>query len=346
MAGLDFLGIELGKLIIKTFWDKGGKALGGASQSLNDEIKKLIYKASKQYVNNYNQRHGILKVLGMREPVALESVYTGVRFLDEKDIRSLGSIADLEEDYRTAQKRKFQREHSWKEGLRVAKETQYLMVLGGPGAGKSTFLRRMGLEALKLNKGEFQHHCIPVFIELKRFNSDKIDIKEVIAEELRICRFPSPNESTTKLLEQGKLLILLDGLDEVPSKNLNESIGKIQDFVDLYDTNRFIISCRTAAYRSGFRRFTDVAMADFNDEQIECFIKNWFQSESDKNAGTAQKCWKILQKTENAAAKELAHTPLLLTFLCLVYERSQRFPNNRSILYCKALRILLEEWAA
>jgi hypothetical protein len=43
---------------------------------------------------------------------------------------------------------------------------------------------------------------------------------------------------------------------------------------------------------------------------------------------------------------ELAHTPLLLTFLCLVYDRSQGFPSNRSSLYSKALRILLEEWAA
>ncbi|MFN8952991.1 MAG: NACHT domain-containing protein, partial [Aphanizomenon sp.] len=38
--------------------------------------------------------------------------------------------------------------------------------------------------------------------------------------------------------------------------------------------------------------------------------------------------------------------PLLLTFLCLVYDRSQNFPNNRSVLYKNALRILLEEWAA
>jgi predicted NACHT family NTPase len=36
----------------------------------------------------------------------------------------------------------------------------------------------------------------------------------------------------------------------------------------------------------------------------------------------------------------------LLTFLCLNYDRSQNFPNNRSVLYKKALRILLEEWAA
>jgi hypothetical protein len=87
-------------------------------------------------------------------------------------------------------------------------------------------------------------------------------------------------------------------------------------------------------------------MADFDDEQIQQFINNWFHGEDDQQAKTGEKCWELLEKPENQAAKELAHTPLLLTFLCLVYDRSQNFPNNRSVLYKKALRILLEEWAS
>lgn len=37
---------------------------------------------------------------------------------------------------------------------------------------------------------------------------------------------------------------------------------------------------------------------------------------------------------------------MLLTFLCLVYERTQDLPDNQSSLYRKALNILLEEWSA
>jgi predicted NACHT family NTPase len=50
------------------------------------------------------------------------------------------------------------------------------MVLGAPGAGKSTFLRKIGLEALKGEKGEYKHSCIPVFIDLKKFTEQEIDI--------------------------------------------------------------------------------------------------------------------------------------------------------------------------
>jgi predicted NACHT family NTPase len=342
MTGFEFLTSAVSGVAVPIF-----QSLLGIGESLNQDIKQFIFNASKQHEQNYAERHGILKVLGMREPVKLESVYTAVQFLNDDAIRDFVSIQDLEEVYRQGKGRKFDSQDSQKQlGIEVANKKQYLMVLGGPGAGKSTFLRKMGLEALKVKKVGFKHSCIPVFIELKRFTSSEINIEKFIIEEFRICGFPVPEKFTAKALEQGELLILLDGLDEVPSQNLNETINQIQNFVDKYDQNRFIASCRTAAYRGNFRRFSDVAMADFDDEQIQQFINNWFHGEDDQQAKTGEKCWELLEKPENQAAKELAHTPLLLTFLCLVYDRSQNFPNNRSVLYKKALRILLEEWAS
>ncbi|MCC5629393.1 NACHT domain-containing protein [Nostoc sphaeroides CHAB 2801] len=347
MTGMEPWAISAVSGVAAMFAQIGGQVLGGLSKTLDEKTKKLIFDASNQYQKNYEERHGILKVLGMREPVKLESLYTSVQFLDDDAIQSFESIENLENFYRQAKIRRFQSHDGKKQaGIKVANNKQYLMVLGGPGAGKSTFLRKMGLEALKGKKGGFKHACIPVFIELKRFASNNINIETFITEEFRICDFPSPDKFTAKALEEGKLLILLDGLDEVPTKNLTEAISEIQNFVDKYDQNRFIASCRTAAYRSAFRRFSDVSMADFDDTQIQQFIYNWFHCEADKQAKTSEKCWELLQKPEHEAAKELAYTPLLLTFLCLVYDRSQSFPDNRSVLYHKALRILLEEWAS
>ncbi|NJP09260.1 MAG: NACHT domain-containing protein [Leptolyngbyaceae cyanobacterium RU_5_1] len=338
--------LTLASICSRVLCDNGGKFFSWVKEQ-SEVPKQLIDRASEQYVQNYAVRHGILKVLGMREPVPLESVYTAVQFLDRDSIGQFESIEDLEKAFREQPERSFQGKNSKKQsGLKVANEKQYLMVLGGPGAGKSTFLRKMGLEALKGLGGGYAHECIPVFIELKNFASSEIELEQAIAQEFRICSFPSPDEITAKLLEQGKLLILLDGLDEVPGKNVDAAIRQIQNFVDQYDKNRFIVSCRVAAYRHNFRRFTDVAMADFNQEQIKQFIFNWFHSEADQEANTAQKCWNLLQKPESRAARELAQSPLLLTLLCLVYHSSQNFPQNRSVLYRKALRVLLEEWAA
>jgi len=340
--------LTIGSICSRILCDGGGKFFSWVqAQGSNPEV--IINRAAEQYAWNYAKRHGMLKVLGMREPVPLESVYTAVQFLDRDSISRFQSIEDLEKAFREQPGRSFQRKNSKKiDGLKVANEKQYLMVLGGPGAGKSTFLRRMGLEALKgdAGQGTYIHECIPVLLELKNFATGEIDIAAAIAQEFRICGFPSPEAVTEKLLEQGKLLILLDGLDEVPTKNMDVAIHQIQDFVDQHDRNRFIASCRIAAYQHNFRRFTDVGMADFGLEQIQQFITRWFQSDEDIKLRTAQRCWNLLQQPEYTSTKELAQTPLLLTLLCLVFDDSQTFPKNRAVLYGEAMDVMLKKWAS
>ena len=337
----------LTKIAISVFEDSTAGLLDRLRGNLDERTRTFIFQAFEQYVGNYRYRHCQLKVLGMPRPVNLEEVYTSVRLLDPEGIKALESLEALEKAYREQRRRRLDdSEEKAKPGVNLARAEQYLMVLGSPGAGKSTFLRKMGLEALKGNKGGLKHRCIPVFIELKRLIESNIDLKQLIVQEFETCNFPRAEEFTNRALRQGRLLILLDGLDEVPTDTLTNAIRTIQDFVDQYKANRFIASCRTAAYRTSFRQFTDVAMADFDDTQMEQFITNWFSSPEDKQGQKAQTCWEVLQRPENQSAKELAQTPLLLTFLCLVYGRAQRFPENRGQLYGKALRILLEEWAA
>ncbi|MGD1898040.1 MAG: NACHT domain-containing protein, partial [Phormidesmis sp.] len=341
-------------LITDTTKDQSSSALASVINGVKGKSQQAIFNASRRYIETYQKRHCQLKVLGMREPVGLASVYTGVKLLDGRDILQFDPDV-LEETFRQNRLRGYSsrgREEKKQSGITIANQKQCLMVLGGPGAGKSTFLRKVGLEALRTfyyEDAAYRPRLIPVFLELKRFDADDVDIARFIAAEFETCGFPEAEAFMQNALDQGNLLILLDGLDEVPSANLDNVLRTIQDFVDRYDSNRFIASCRVAAagYRgSAFQRFSNVTMADFDDEQIQQFTSNWFSSQQDVERKTAQKCWEVLQKPENKASKELAHTPLLLTYLCLVYNLSQRFPNNRSSLYKKALRILLEEWAA
>lgn len=342
-------------LITDTTKTGSSSVLGKAIQAVANKSKQAIFQASRKYIENYQKRHCHLKVLGMREPVKLSTVYTGVKLLDDRR-KSQYSLEDIDEDNlrktRLGGYSSSYREDKKQSGIAIANEKPYLMVLGGPGAGKSTLLRKVGLESLRTFYYEgatYRHRLIPVLLELKRFEYDKFDIVEFIITEFKICGFPEAEKFTQNALNQGNLLVLLDGLDEVPNTGLNNVLQAIQDFVDRYASNRFISSCRVAAngHRSdAFCRFSNAIMSDFDDGQIQQFIINWFGSEQDIERKTASKCWQMLQKTENRASKELAHTPLLLTYLCLFYDNTQRFPKNRCILYRKALRILLEEWAA
>ena len=320
------------------------------------KLKADIENASHEYNKSYRERHGQVKVFcaGMREPIPLDSVYVGVQFLDQHTASQYKSPKEVEQAFRARRWQYFDSNSDERQdGTQVANDKQYLMLLGGPGVGKSTFLRKVGLEALKEKDGSFAHECIPVFLELKRFTEEQIDIEVLITQEFETCGYPYPEHLANAALKSGKLLILFDGLDEVPTANVDNVIRKIGDFVHQYSQNRFIASCRTAIYKGGFTRFTEVEMADFDDSQIETYIKNWFDStphqyryQLDKEMKTAEQCWKALNTIGHNATKELARNPLLLTLLCMVYDNSQNFPQNRADLYEKALSIFLEEWVA
>ncbi|NEQ50575.1 MAG: NACHT domain-containing protein [Leptolyngbya sp. SIO3F4] len=307
---------------------------------------QAIVEASKNYHQNYLDRHCNIKVLPglMKEGKPLSTIYTAVKFLRDSDLRYFSTLDNLEDLYRQAGNRRFRvGENERQDGLEVANQEQYLMVLGGPGVGKSTFLRKLGLDALE---GRLAHSLMPVFIELKSFKNQEMSLLQAIAGELKNRGFPYSENLVESMLSDGKMLVLFDGLDEVPSAQVDTVIEQIKNFCDQYQQNRFVTSCRVAAYKGGFNRFTDVTMAEFDNEQIEQFVRRWFSSKLDEESGTADRFWEMLQQDENTSAKELAQTPLLLTFLCLVYDRSQVLPPVRSTLYGKALDILLEDWAA
>lgn len=336
--------------LTKFGWDVISK-----NEFLNQEIyigksfQDILYHLYQQYAKNYRERHGQVSVLRMSNEMPLESIYVNVQCLDDFARNDLIDSVTLEKRFRETNQRRFRYSFEMnkrKDGLTFANDAQYLMVFGGPGVGKSTFLRKVGLEALKSNQGSYKHRLLPVFLELKKFKESEINIQKLIEREFKICGFPDVQKNVSKKLAEGKLLILLDGLDEVPTENRENVIEKIQDFVDQHKQNRFILSCRTAARTTNLNRFINIEVAEFDDQQIQTFIEHWFSSEADKEAEIAKNCWELLTKSEYEAAKNLAHTPLLLTFLCLTYRRTLSFPTNRSSLYERALRIFLEEWSA
>nr|MDJ0661407.1 NACHT domain-containing protein [Crocosphaera sp.] len=304
--------------------------------------KDKIFQAAKQYISNYYKSYGQLKVLGMRKPTPLEDIYTTVKVLDKNSRRQYIYADDMEKNFKT--RKSFYKDKKLT-GIDVANQYQFLMVLGAPGSGKSTLLRKVGLDAIK---GILEYQCLPIFIELKEFNNlQYIDLLATIKTRFGDCDFTKIDKIINKGLKKGKFIFLLDGLDEVSNKTVEKLVDEIEKIVKNYRKNRFIISCRTPAYQEQqqkFDEFKNVIIAEFDDIQIRDFIDNWFNSETDQRAETAKKCLQALKA--NIGAKELARTPLLLTFICLVYDESQTLPKNKSDLYKRSLEILLEKWSS
>ncbi|NEO98979.1 MAG: NACHT domain-containing NTPase [Symploca sp. SIO2E9] len=305
------------------------------------DIEALVQEVRQKVKSNLQERCGKMRVLDMTQPIGLSDIYTKVNILEKITGRKGLSIHELLQDFdpesanfdrhglgRTTEKRV--------PGFDAVKIYSQLIVLGKPGAGKTTFLKYL---AIQCSKSNFLAEKVPVFITLKQFAEIKNqpDLSAYINQLFTNCGVKEAQ--TAKIISHGRGLILLDGLDEVTEEDANRILNQIQQFTNQYHTNSFVITCRIAAQDYTFENFTEVEVADFDDQQIRTFATKWFKSKQLDSADDF-----IKQLENNKSIKELATNPLLLTLLCLEFEDSGDFPVGRAELYHRATHTLLRKW--
>lgn len=301
------------------------------------EIPNEFQLPLKKYTDSLLERYQFVKVLGMREPVPLKSLYVRANILEKISARAGLRPEELAEFF-DFDRRAFGKKSETVDGERMVNRLDKFIVLGKPGAGKTTYLKFLTL--MMLDPGsQIERRRLPIFVTLREWADERSPLLDFVVQQFDICGFPDAQGFVEKMLAEGQCIVLFDGLDEVSSDaNQDDIIRQIRNFTDKYATNQFVMSCRVAAYSHWFERFTDVEMADFNEEQMETFIRNWFHGEPK----VATECWDRLKGSP--PLRELASVPLLLTLLCLEYSESNDFQPNRAELYKRAIETLLTKW--
>jgi adenylate kinase family enzyme len=294
------------------------------------EIDNLVTLARQAVSEDIKNQCGYIRVLDMVHPIGLNDLYTHVNILKKITGRRNLKIAQLLEMNPVGKR---------VPGLVAVEQYRKLMILGKPGAGKTTFLKKI---AIQCNSGQFLTDYIPIFITLKNFAEETHhpNLFDYINRQLFIINNTLDTQIVQTLLDQGRAIVLLDGLDEVKEEDSSRIIKQIEEFTHQYSTNHFITTCRLAAQEYTFEQFTEVEIADFDYEQIETFVTNWFLLKNEPEQPE-----RFIQELQsNKQIKELATNPLLLTLLCLEFEESGEFPPDRSELYNRAIQTLLRRW--
>jgi predicted NACHT family NTPase len=152
-----------------------------------------------------------------------------------------------------------------------------------------------------------------------------------------------------KLLEQpGRVVLLLDGLDEVFDVKLRaEVIDDIARFSSRFSHTPIILTSRVVGYQpqrlrdADFRHFM---LQDLDATQITDFVNRWHEVTFDDPAQAAPKrdrLHKAIRHSKSIAM--LAGNPLLLTMMAIL-NRNQELPRDRADLYAQASRVLLHQW--
>ncbi|MFE4106227.1 NACHT domain-containing protein [Almyronema epifaneia] len=307
------------------------------------DIDALVQTIRQQVKADIHHRCGTMRVLDMTQPIGLGDIYTDVNILEKLSGRRRLGIADLLENCDLENFDRFslgQIHHERVPGLEAVERHNKLLILGKPGAGKTTFMKRL---ATLCNQGKFQAQQVPIFVTLKEFAEaqEKPGLQAYIANQWQACEVEAV-AALAVILQQGRALILLDGLDEVQAADHDRILQEIKGFTHQFRGCQFVMTCRIAAREYTFQQFTEVEVADFNPAQIEDFATKWFQAKQDAEKGKIF----IQRLKDNKPIQELATNPLLLTLLCLVFGEAADFPANRSELYKEGLDVLLKKWDA
>ena len=303
-----------------------------------DDLDLLVQEVKQKIAEDVAYQCGTMRVLDTTQ--VLDQIYTDVNIIKDAtgrrriDYDELINICTREDvnrfSYGDIEKRVA--------GLDAVEEFKKLMVWGKPGAGKTTFMKYLAMSCLG---GKFHSELIPIFVELRFYAAIEGEptLQKYIWDEFQ--KQEVAGEEVKRLLKEGRALILLDGLDEVKKEDDRRVKQDIDQFSRDWLKNRFAITCRIAAREYQFEKFTEVEVADFDNEQIETFVNNWFRERDESKAE------RLLERLkDNKPVKELATNPLLLTLLCLVFGERNDFPPKRSELYKEGLEVLMKKWDA
>ena len=185
-----------------------------------------------------------------------------------------------------------------------------LLILGAPGSGKTIML--LDLARSLIEKAEHdKSEPVPVILNLSSWATKKLTLDAWMIQEFRI-RHHIPGRFSKKWLEENQLIILLDGLDEVPENQRTECVKAINKFLLDKGAPGIVVCSRRNEYESLPTQFQfggSIHIPDLEIEQIERFI--------DEAGPQLKPLSKALQR--DPELRELAKTPFMVSVMSMVY---------------------------
>ncbi|MGV0023537.1 NACHT domain-containing protein [Phormidesmis priestleyi] len=197
---------------------------------------------------------------------------------------------------------------------------EHVLLVGRPGSGKSTALARLLLEEAQKAQQD-SSALIPVLVELRYYKTSVLELVRSFLQshDLRVDR-----SDIETLLFQRRFLLLMDGLNELPSE---EARREVKAFRQTYRKTPTIFTTRDLGIGGDLNLTRKLEMQPLTEKQMQQFVRSYLPAQGD--ALLRQLGDYPLGELRSNRLRELGQTPLLLWMLCSVFENNRnRMPSN------------------
>lgn len=189
---------------------------------------------------------------------------------------------------------------------------QKLLVLGAPGTGKTTTLLHLARQLLQRDAAD-PTRPVPVVFNLATWTRGRpLDVW--LTAELR-ARYGWAEPQGRAWVGARRLLLLLDGLDEVPEPDRAACVAAINAFGEAYGVSGLAVCCRLAEYEAlvatGVRLKLGgaVTLRPLTPGQVDAYLDRY---------GPRLAALRAVVR-EDGELRHLAETPLILNVMTLAY---------------------------
>ncbi|MET9596573.1 NACHT domain-containing protein [Streptomyces sp. NPDC006459] len=161
-----------------------------------------------------------------------------------------------------------------------------------------------------------------------------------------------PSGWTDRVLDSGRGIVLVDGLDEVPERMRDRTSIWLQELVAAYARARFVVTTRPTAVAEGWLAasgFRELTVRPMSRDDVTVFVARWHtaaKASTDDPEVQAHLDGLENDLKEQVRAKRdlslLTTTPLLCALVCALHrDRRGQLPHDRVELYEAALTMFL-----